>query len=94
LYVFIEEVKELIKKYKIRYWEFFVSAYHPTHQTILFDAGLKPFGYVPCFKYIKNENVFEDQIVFIFYEGRVNVNLKMISETNNFLKIIKPSWDF
>jgi len=94
LFVFIKEAKKLIKKYKIRYWEFFVSAYHPTHQTILFDAGLKPFGYVPCFKYIRDENVFEDQIAFIYYEGKVNGNLKMISETNNFLKIIKPSWDF
>lgn len=94
LFVFIEEVKKLIKKFKIRYWEFFASAYHPAHQTILFDAGLKPFGYVPCFKYIKDENLFEDQIVFIYYEGKVNGNLKMIPETNNFLKAIKPSWDF
>ena len=94
LFVFIEEVKELIKKLKIRYWEFFASAYHPTHLAILYDAGLKAFGYVPSFKYIKEEDVFEDQIVFIHYEGEVNGDLKMIPETENFLKTIKPSWDF
>ena len=94
LFVFVEEVKELIKKLKIRYWGFFASAYHPFHQTILFDADLKPFGYVPCLKYIKEKNIFEDQIAFIYYEGKVNGNLKMISETENFLKEIKPSWDF
>ncbi|MBY8988744.1 MAG: hypothetical protein KGD61_09840, partial [Candidatus Lokiarchaeota archaeon] len=94
LFVFIEEVKELIKKLKIRYWEFFTSAYHPTHQAILYNSGLKPFGYVPCYKYVKEEDVFEDQIVFIYYEGKVNANLKLIPETENFLKTIKPSWDF
>jgi len=94
LFVFIEEVKELIKKLKIRYFEFFASAYHPTHQVILYDAGLKAFGYVPCFKYIKEEDIFEDQIVFIYYKGKVTGDLKMIPETENFLKAIKPSWNF
>ena len=94
MFVFIEEVKELIKKLKIRYFEFFASAYHPTHQAIVYDAGLKAFGYVPSFKYNKEENVFEDQIVFIYYEGNVNGDLKMIPETENFLKAIKPSWNF
>jgi len=94
LFVFIEVVKELIKELDIRYFEFFASAYHPTHQAILYDAGLKPFGYVPCFKYIEEEDIFEDQIVFIYYEGKVRGNLKMIPETENFLKAIKPSWNF
>lgn len=94
LFVFIEVVKGLIKKLGIRYFEFFASAYHPTHQAILYDAGLRPFGYVPCFKYIEDEDIFEDQVVFIYYEGKVNGNLKMIPETENFLKAIKPSWNF
>ena len=94
LFVFIEAVKELIKKLEIRYFEFFASAYHPTHQAILYDAGLRPFGYVPCFKYIEEEDIFEDQIVFIYYEGKVSGNLKMIPETENFLKAIKPAWNF
>jgi len=94
LFVFIAEVKKQMKKFKIRYLEVYASAYHPIHQAMLFNAGLKPFGYVPCFKYVKEENIFEDQIVFIYYEGKVNGNLRMISETENFLKTIKPSWDF
>ena len=94
LFVFIAEVKELMNKLKIRYLEFYASAYHPIHQAMLFNSGLKPFGYIPCFKYVEEENVFEDQIVFIYYEGRVNRNLRMIPETENFLKEIKPSWDF
>lgn len=94
LFIFIEIVKDLIKKLEIRYFEFFASAYHPTHQAILYDAGLKAFGYIPCFKYIEEEDVFEDQIVFIYYEGKASGNLKMIPETENFLKAIKPSWNF
>ncbi len=94
LFVFIAEVKEQMKKYNIRYLELYASAYHPIHQAMLFNTGLKPFGYVPCFKYLKEENIFEDQIVFIYYEGKVNGNLRMIAETENFLKVIKPSWDF
>jgi len=94
LFVFIEEVNELIKKLNIRYFEVFASAYHPTHQAILYDAGLKAFGYVPSFKYIKEEGIFEDQIVFIYYEGKVNGDLRMIPETENFLRAIKPSWNF
>jgi len=74
--------------------ELYASAYHPIQQAMLYNAGLKPFGYVPCFKYLKEENIFEDQVVFIYYEGKVNGNLKMIPETENFLKAIKPSWDF
>jgi len=94
LFVFIAEVKELANKLNIRYLEFYASAYNPIHQAMLFNSGLKPFGYIPCFKYVKEENIFEDQIVFIYYEGKVNGNLRMISETENFLKEIKPSWDF
>ncbi len=94
LFVFIEEVKQLVKKLNIRYLELYASAYHPIQQAMLYNAGLKPFGYVPCFKYLKEENIFEDQVVFIYYEGKVNGNLKMIPETENFLKAIKPSWDF
>ncbi|MBY9020174.1 MAG: hypothetical protein KGD67_03880 [Candidatus Lokiarchaeota archaeon] len=93
LFVFMDKVKELIRKLKIRYWEFFISAYNPTHQTILYDSGLKPFGYVPCHKYVKEENIFEDQIAFIYYDGKINGNLKLIPEAENFLKTIKPSWD-
>ena len=93
-FVFVKEVEELIKKLKIRYWEFFASAYHPSQQAILYDSGLKPFGYVPCYKYIEEEEIFEDQIAFIYYKGKVNGNLKLIPENENFLKAIKPSWDF
>ena len=94
LYVFIEEIKELMNKLDIRYLEFYASAYLPIHQAILFNSGLKPFGYIPCFKYVKGENIFEDQIVFIYYEGKVNGILRMIPETENFLKAINPAWDF
>ena len=91
---FIEEAKKLIEKFDIRYWECFASAYHPVHQIILYNSGLKPFGYVPCHKYVKEDDIYEDQIAFIYYEGKVNENLKLIPETENFLKTVKPSWDF
>lgn len=94
LFIFIQEVKRLINEYKIRYFECFVSAYNPSHQIILIDAGLKPFGYIPSFKYNETKEIFEDRIVFIYYKGKVKNQLKLIPETEEFLRSIKPSWDF
>lgn len=94
MHIFIQEVKQLINEYKIRYFECFASAYNPSHQIILIDAGLKPFGYVPSFKYNETKDIFEDRVVFIYYEGKVNDHVKLIPETEEFLRSIKPSWDF
>lgn len=94
LLIFVQKIKQLIKNYNIRYFECFVSAYHPSHQTILFDANLTPFGYIPSFKYNEKNGVFEDQIVFVYYEGKVNNHLKLIPETEDFLRTIRPLWDF
>jgi len=81
LYVFLQEVREHINQFNIRYFECFVSSYEPTHQRIFYDSGFEPRGYVPCWKYNKEENIFEDQIVFNYFKGTVDKNMKTTPET-------------
>jgi hypothetical protein len=88
LYVFIEEIKLITQELRLRYFEAYLSAYDPTHQTIFFNAGFKPTGYIPAFKYNKAKNLFEDQVLFVYHEGELNKDTKLIPETVEFLKTI------
>ncbi len=89
LYVFIEEIKSITQELRLRYFEAYLSAYDPAHQTIFFNAGFKPTGYIPAFKYNKAKNLFEDQVLFVYHEGELNKETKLIPETVEFLKTIK-----
>ena len=89
LYVFIEEIKSITQELRLRYFEAYLSAYNPAHQTIFFNAGFKPTGYIPAFKYNKAKNLFEDQVLFVYHEGELNKDIKLIPETVEFLKTIK-----
>ncbi|MBA7511589.1 hypothetical protein ES705_03585 [subsurface metagenome] len=89
LYVFIEEIKSITQELRLRYFEAYLSAYDPAHQTIFFNAGFKPTGYIPAFKYNKAKNLFEDQVLFVYHEGELNKDIKLIPETIEFLKTIK-----
>ena len=89
LYVFIEEIKLITQELRLRYFEAYLSAYDPAHQTIFLNAGFKPTGYTPAFKYNKAKNLFEDQILFVYHEGELNKDTKLIPETVEFLKTIK-----
>ncbi len=40
----------------LRYREVFVSAYEPSHQQCLYEAGLSPKGYIPNWKNNKKKN--------------------------------------
>jgi len=88
LLIYIQKVKKLIKKLKIRYFECFVSAYEPRHQKIFFEAGFKPMGYVFSWEYNNKKKVFEDCVAFIYYEGNIDKNIKLIPETSELLKYL------
>ena len=89
LYVFLEEIKSIIIEFKLRYFEVFLSAYDSTHQQFFYDAGFKPTGYIPAFKYNKDLNLYEDQVLFVYHEEELNKNVRLIRETEEFLKTIK-----
>jgi len=89
LCVFLEEIKSIIIEFKLRYMEVFLSAYDYTHQVFFYNAGFKPTGYIPAFKYNKNDNLYEDQVLFVYHENPLNKNTQLIRETEEFLKSIK-----
>ncbi|MFX0026841.1 MAG: hypothetical protein ACFE8M_10530 [Candidatus Hermodarchaeota archaeon] len=71
LFVFIEYLKKYMRENNIRYCEMFISAYKPEHQQLFYDAGFRARGYVPCWKYIPDKKIFEDYIVFNYFEGKI-----------------------
>ncbi len=89
LFIFVQEIKEFINKSDVRYFECFVSSYEPTHQRILYDAGFKPRGYIPCWRYNKEKDIFEDYVVFNYYKGNIDRNIKLIPETEKLLQVLK-----
>ena len=89
LCVFLEEIKLIIREFKLRYFEVFLSAYDSTHQMVFYNAGFKPTGYIPAFKYNKDNNLYEDQVLFVYHEKELNKNTHLIRETEEFLKTIK-----
>jgi len=94
LYVFLENLLEFIKGRNIRYCDCFVSAYNPLHQAIFLNAGFEPYGYVPAYKYNKKENILEDQVAYVYYQGEVNLKrLQVIPETKELIQNLKPSWN-
>jgi hypothetical protein len=94
LFVFLEKLVEFIGEKKVRYCDCFVSAYDPVHQRIFLDAGFEPYGYIPAYKYNKTDNTLEDQVVFVYYRDEVNLGrLKVIPETKQLIKILKPAWN-
>ena len=93
LFVFLEKFVQFIRENKVRYCDCFVSAYSALHQTIFLNAGFEPYGYIPAFKYNKMENTLEDQVVFVYYKGSVDLErLQMIPETKELINNLKPLW--
>jgi len=71
LYVYLEEFLKCMKENSIRYSEVFVSVYSPEHQQLFYEFGFRARGYVPCWTYNKSEKIFEDYVVFNYFEGEV-----------------------
>lgn len=89
LIIFLQEIKKIIRNLNIRYFECYVSAYNPLHQKIFFDAGIIPRGYVFSWEYNVKKQFFEDRIVFNYFEGGIDKNLKLIPETATLLQNLK-----
>jgi hypothetical protein len=85
LYVFVKEFIRMGGQLGIRYCEAFISAYNPTHQQIFHNAGLFPRGYVPSWEFNKEEKVFEDRILFNWFEGKIDRNIQLIDEGKELL---------
>jgi hypothetical protein len=93
LFVFLEKLVAFIQKNNVRYCDCFVSAYDALHQTIFLNAGFEAYGYIPAFKYNKVENTLEDQVVFVYYKGQVDLErLQLIPETKELINNLKPLW--
>ncbi|MEJ2295743.1 MAG: hypothetical protein P8Y23_13390 [Candidatus Lokiarchaeota archaeon] len=88
LHVILNELLKLIKEWDLNYFECFVSAYKPEYQKIFYDFGFKPRGYVPSWKYNKSTHLFEDFIVFNFYKGEIDENIRIIPEVMNLLNVL------
>ncbi len=80
LFVFVQEFMKWKKKLGVRYCEVFISAYHPAHQQIFYDVGLVPRGYVPSWMFNNKDGVFEDFILFNWYNGQINDKMQLIQE--------------
>ena len=89
LFIFIREFKKCMKEFKVRYSEVFVSAYEPEHQQMFLDIGLMPRGYIPSWKYNCKSGDFEDNILFNYYQGKVDKNLHLIEEGRDLLNYIQ-----
>lgn len=88
LFVFIMELKKIATEMGIRYFECFVSAYNPEHQQLFLDSGFLPRGYIPSWKYNKEINEFEDNIVFNYFKGEIDENISLINEGWDLLKVL------
>ncbi|MHA2048720.1 MAG: DUF998 domain-containing protein [Promethearchaeota archaeon] len=89
LSVFIQEFIDCGKELGIRYCEAFISAYRPEHQQLFYDAGLKPRGYVPSWKFNARTDLFEDHVLFNKFEGSINRNIQLIDEGEDLLQVLE-----
>ncbi|TFF88436.1 MAG: hypothetical protein EU549_02990 [Promethearchaeota archaeon] len=91
LCVFLQKLKIYIQKLKIRYCECFVSAYSPLHQKCFLNAGFRPRGYVPSWEFNKDINLFEDRIVFNYFDGKIKNEMKLIPESIELVRLFNDS---
>lgn len=88
LYIFVQEFIKCKNELEIRYCEVFVSAYKPEHQKLFYEAGLSPRGYIPSWVFSIQKNVFEDRILFNWFEGDISDDIQLIDEGKGLLGIL------
>ncbi|MFW9819655.1 MAG: DUF998 domain-containing protein [Candidatus Thorarchaeota archaeon] len=88
LCVFVEQFMKCVKDLRIRYCEVFLSAYKPEHQKIFFFFNLEPRGYLPSWRYNKESGVFEDYILFNYFEGEISPDIQLIEEGKRLLEVL------
>ncbi|TFG11710.1 MAG: hypothetical protein EU535_06965 [Promethearchaeota archaeon] len=85
LNAFLDKLVNLIEDWKINYFECYVSAYNPEHQMLFNNLGFKARGYIPCWKYSEDQNIFEDRILFNYITGRITENMRIIPEAKELI---------
>jgi len=88
LYVFVQEFIKCKNELEVRYCEVFVSAYKPEHQKLFYEAGLSPRGYIPSWEFNNQKNVFEDNILFNWFEGDIDDGIQLIEEGKGLLSVL------
>ncbi|MFX1356059.1 MAG: hypothetical protein ACFFA8_02135 [Promethearchaeota archaeon] len=88
LQAFLLHLREIIFKKRVNYFQCFVSAYNPIEQRLFYNMKFKPNGYIPCWKYNKKNNYFEDAIIFNYSRTEINENIKLIPETRELLEVL------
>jgi hypothetical protein len=93
LYVFLENKLKLFKEWNINYAECYVSAYNVEEQKVFNILGFQARGYVPSWDYNCRENVFEDRIVFNYFVGDIDENMRLIPEVEDLINILNEEKD-
>ncbi len=94
LYIFIREFLNYGKELDIRYCEAFISAYEPSHQKLFHDFGLHPHGYIPSWKYNQNTEIFEDCILFNWFEGGISEDIQLLQEGQELVDMLGIRYSF
>ena len=93
LNLFIENLLILYKEWNINYAECYVSAYNVEQQKLFYDLGFRARGYVPSWEYNRNDSVFEDRIIFNYFRGNIDGNMRLIPEVKELLDALNESED-
>ncbi len=94
LYVYVDQFMKYVRDLGIRYCEVFISAYRPEHQRIFHMFRLEPRGYLPSWKYNKKRGVFEDYILFNYFEGEISPDIQLIEEGKKLLETLGLQYAF
>jgi hypothetical protein len=91
LNAFLDKLIKLIEDWNINYCECYVSAYNAEHQKLFYNQGFKARGYVPSWKFIKYDNLFEDRVLFNYFTGTLDENMKVIPEAKELIQTVNNS---
>ncbi|MFW9822045.1 MAG: DUF998 domain-containing protein [Candidatus Thorarchaeota archaeon] len=89
LYLFVQEFLKCKKELGVRYCEVFISAYKSEHQQIFYNAGFKPRGYIPSWRFSPKQSIFKDSVLFNRYDGSVSSNIQLIEEGSELVKTLR-----
>ena len=88
LYAFVKEFLRCKKELEVRYCEVFISAYKREHQQIFYDAGFKPRGYIPSWKYSTKRAIFKDSVLFSLFEGKISDDIQLIDQGYELIEVL------
>lgn len=83
LIAFITRMQSLARKLNVRYLEVYVSAFKPEHQKVFLEAGMRPRGYIPSWKYDEATQTSEDHIIFNSYKEEISEDIQLIQSARD-----------